>query len=93
MADSDTLIIVGKIMIPSIMEAVSTFLPLVPVSFCMMGTITTNPKKPYTIEGIPANRSTAGYNILYNPAGQNLAINIAHIKPMGTPMTIAPAVT
>ena len=55
---------VGKIIMPNITDAVSTLLPEPPNKFCIAGTITTSPKKPYTIEGIPASKSTAGLNIL-----------------------------
>ena len=93
MADSDTPITEGRIIIPSKMEAVKIPLPFVPVKSCMIGTITTKPKKPYTMEGIPASRETAGFTILYNLSGQNLARKIAHRIPIGTPMITAPAVT
>ena len=61
--------------------------------FCMSGTITTNPKKPYTTDGIPANSSTPGFIMRYNGLGQNLAKNTAAKIPIGTPTMIAPAVT
>ena len=64
---------VGKIIIPSSRDAVSRPLPEEPVSFCTMGTITTSPKKPYTMEGIPAIRSTAGFTTRYSPLGQKRA--------------------
>ena len=86
-------LIVGSIIIPNNIEAVKILFPLPPYITCINGTITTNPKKPYTIEGIPANKSMAGFNILCNQSGQKYAINTAHNIPIGTPMIIAPAVT
>ena len=60
---------------PKRMEAVSIFWPLgAPNRSCTRGTITIRPKKPYTMEGMPASRSTAGFKILYRGAGQNFAI-------------------
>ena len=55
--------------------------------------MTQRPKNPYTTDGIPASKSTPGFIILYNHAGQNSAIYIAVKSPIGTPITIAPAVT
>ena len=80
-------------MMPSMMDAVSTPFPLVPVRTCITGTMTTRPKKPYTMDGIPASRSMAGFRNRYSFAGQNFAIKIAQSSPIGTPIRIAPAVT
>ena len=73
---------------PSRMPAVSTLLPT-PKMLCMIGTMTTSPKNPYTMEGIPASREIAGFRILYSFCGQNLAIKTEHSSPMGTPTRIA----
>ena len=43
--DSETLMMVGRIMMPSMMEAVTMLLPL-PNMACRAGTSTTRPKKP-----------------------------------------------
>ena len=93
MAASDTPIMVGRIINPSSTDAVIIFLPLTPNRSCIMGTMTIRAKNPYTTEGIPASRSTAGFTIRYTAGGQNSARNTAHSSPMGTPMSIAPAVT
>ena len=93
MEASDILIIVGSIIRPKRMEAVSTLMPLPPKVSRTKGTNITSPKNPYTTEGIPAMRLVAGFIILYSHGGQNLAMNTAVSMPMGTPMTRAPAVT
>lgn len=93
MADSDKPIIVGRIIIPSRMDAVIILFPVPPKMLRVMGTNTTSPKKPYTIEGIPAIKFTAGFKYLYNFFGQNFARYIAVNIPIGTPIIIAPIVT
>ena len=50
-------------MIPSKIDAVNTQLPF-PNILRKVGTNTTIPKNPYTTDGIPARRSTAGFTIL-----------------------------
>jgi len=84
--------IVGSIMIPRIMETVSTLFPVPPKRFLMIGTTTTMPKKPYTMDGMPARRFIGGMSHLKSFLGQNFAINIAVKSPIGTPIIIAPAV-
>ena len=71
---------VGRIIKPSRIPAVSTFLPETPVKFCMMGTITTKPKNPYTIEGIPASRETAGFKTLYSFSGVGIFLDFYKIR-------------
>ena len=83
---------VGRIIIPSKIPAVKTLLPLPPNRFCIMGTMTTNPKKPYTMDGIPARSEIAGFKIRYSFLGQNFAINTEQSSPMGTPTRMAIAV-
>ena len=46
----------------------------------------------YITDGIPAIRSVAGFKNLYTVLLQNLAIYTAVNIPIGTPITIAPAV-
>lgn len=86
---------VGRIIIPSKIEAVRILLPRPspPKTFLIIGTITIIPKKPYTIDGIPASRLIGGISHLYSFLGQNFAINTAVRSPIGTPTIIAPAVT
>ena len=79
-------------MIPRIMETVSTLFPVPPKRFLMIGTTTTMPKKPYTMDGMPARRFIGGMSHLKSFLGQNFAINIAVKSPIGTPIIIAPAV-
>ena len=50
------------------------------------------PKKPYTMDGMPARRFIGGMSHLKSFLGQNFAINIAVKSPIGTPIIIAPAV-
>ena len=66
--------------------------PSPPILLRTKGTITHKPKKPYTTDGIPARRSTAGFIILYSFSGQNLARYTAVRIPIGTPIITAPAV-
>ncbi len=80
-------------MIPRMTEAANILDPLPPRKSRIKGTITINPKKPYTTDGIPASKSTDGLMILYNFWGQKRAINTAVSIPIGTPIIIAPAVT
>ena len=56
------------------------------------GTRTIMPMRPYTTEGMPASRSTAGRTRLARRGGATLARNTAVMKPTGTPRTMAPAV-
>ena len=79
---------VGRIIMPSRMPAVRTLFPT-PKMLCMMGTRTTSPKKPYTMDGMPASSEIAGFKILYNFPGQNRAIKTEHNSPMGTPTRMA----
>ena len=55
MADSDNPIIVGNTIIASTTEAANMLLPLPPNKILNVGTMSINPKNPYTIDGIPAN--------------------------------------
>ena len=71
--------IVGSIMIPRIMETVSTLFPV-------------PPKRFLTMDGMPARRFIGGMSHLKSFLGQNFAINIAVKSPIGTPIIIAPAV-
>ena len=50
------------------------------------------PKKPYTMDGMPARRFIGGMSHLKSFLGQNFAINMAVKSPIGTPIMIAPAV-
>ena len=70
----DMIIDLSKI-IPNKKEAVSKLTPFPGISFALIesikyvkeritGTITTIPKKPYTTDGIPASKSTAGFSTL-----------------------------
>ncbi|MBM7686738.1 hypothetical protein JOD07_002509 [Defluviitalea raffinosedens] len=68
-------------------------LPVPPKVSRIKGTMTTSPKNPYTMEGIPASRFIAGFKMRYSLLGQYLAMNTAVKIPMGTPITAAPAVT
>ena len=56
MADSVTPTTVGRIITARRIDAVSIVFPFLPVSCAINGTITTSPKNPYTIDGIPAIR-------------------------------------
>lgn len=64
MEASDILIIVGSIIRPKRMEAVSTLMPLPPKVSRTKGTNITSPKNPYTTEGIPAMRLVAGFYLI-----------------------------
>ncbi len=77
---------------PSRIDAVRMLLPLPPKKFRINGTSTIIPKKPYTIEGIPASKLMAGERSLYSPFGQNFAIKTAVSTPIGTPSSTEPAV-
>lgn len=96
--------IVGKIIIPRMIDVVRSPFPspafsTIPICFNVLpnsrtiGTSTTRPKNPYTTEGIPANSSVAAFSGLYIFFGQYIAINTDVRIPIGTPNTIAPAVT
>ena len=50
------------------------------------------PTRPYTTEGMPARRLTASSMAILIFLGATFAVNTAVMNPMGTPMTIAPAV-
>ena len=56
------------------------------------GTSTIMPIRPYTTEGMPASRSTAGRTMDTSRGEATLDRNTAVIKPIGTPMRMAPQV-
>ena len=56
------------------------------------GTSTIMPTRPYTTDGIPASSCTAVRITAATGAGASLERKMAVIRPMGTPMTMAPAV-
>ena len=80
-------------MMPSSTDAVSIVFPFTPKICLTAGTSTHIPKNPYTTDGIPAIRLINGLMTLYAFGGQNFDKNIAVRSPIGTPITIAPAVT
>ena len=84
---------VGRIMIPSRIEAVKILFPFPLKCSLINGTNTTRPKNPYTIEGMPAKRSTIGFKMRYSFSGQKRAIKIDISIPTGTPIKSAPPVT
>ncbi|CDB01996.1 unknown [Firmicutes bacterium CAG:145] len=79
-------------MTASMTDPVSILFPPVPVISPITGTMTMRPKKPYTIDGMPASRSTTGLKNLYILAGQNHVMNTAQSRATGTPSIMAPPV-
>ena len=53
--------IVGRIIIPSRTQAASILVPVPPKICLIRGTMRIRPKKPYTIDGMPARSSIAGF--------------------------------
>ena len=80
-------------MMPSSTDAVSVLMPVPPSHSRTRGTSTTNPKKPYTTEGMPASRLIAGFRNRYSRLLQKRARYMAVKIPAGTPTMSAPAVT
>ena len=89
----DILIMEGRIITARTMMAANRLEPSgMWKSFRSPGTSTIMPMRPYTTEGMPASRSTAGRTTAATLGGATFAKNTAVIKPMGTPMRMAPAV-
>ena len=65
MAFSDTLMMVGKIMMPKTRDAVRILEPDPPNVRRTSGTMTATPKNPYTMEGMPARILVSGFITLY----------------------------
>ena len=79
-------------MASTIMAASRQAPELRPNAFRMAGTSTIMPTKPYTTEGMPASSSTAALMTRAALGGATFARNMAVIRPIGTPMSTAPAV-
>ena len=56
------------------------------------GTMIIIPTRPYTTDGIPESKSTLLRTVFAILSFAILATNIAHIRPRGTPIIIAPIV-
>ena len=83
----------GNIIMASTMIAASRLSPATrPKPFLMSGTSTIMPTRPYTTDGMPASRSTTTLTAAPILGGATFARNTAIRKPIGTPMTTAPAV-
>ena len=92
-AVSDTLIMEGRIITASTRMAASRLSPAFRSKRSLMaGTSTIMPTRPYTTEGMPASRSTAGRTAAASLGGATRARNTAVRMPTGTPSTIAPQV-
>ena len=94
MASSVTVIMVGNAIMAS------TMLPANPLSptgrsnaFCIKGTITISPKKPYTTEGIPLSNSMTGFIRLRILGLATSDIYMATANPNGKAMSIANKLT
>ena len=94
MASSETLIIVGRAMMPRRTDPASQVSPVGTEKFTRIKSVRTiRPKNPYTTDGIPARSSIAGLNMAFTRGEASSAMTIAHAIPRGAAMTIAPMVT
>ena len=92
-AVSETEMMEGRIITASTTMEASRLSPAAVLKVSRMkGTSTIRPTRPYTMEGMPARRSTTGRMTAATRRGATLERNTAMRKPMGTPMTMAPAV-
>ena len=78
---------------PRSTAAASSDRPLPGMFVRMNGTMSTRPKKPYTTDGMPASSSTPGLSTAATLPLANRDRKMAHKRPVGTPTTMAPAVT
>ena len=87
------MIIVGKIMMPSITEA--RYYALASAADQVLHKRYNNNKSKKTVNygWNTSSNSAAGFNTVYNFFGQKRARKIAQRSPAGTPRIIAPAVT
>ena len=94
MASSETLMIVGRAMMPKRTEPASQVSPVGTEKLTLITSVRTiRPKNPYTTDGMPARSSIAGLNTAFTRGDASSAMTIAHAMPRGAAMTIAPMVT
>ena len=90
---SDTEMMEGRIITDSTMIAARRVAPEGRLKATRMaGTSRIMPTRPYTTEGMPASSSTAVWTTLASLGLATLARKMAVIRPMGTPIIMAPAV-